>query len=246
MNAGVSVKITYWAEQIGENQLHDLDGVDDFRHDLEREYAAAIHGRPGDLGGGLLHLAVEFVSSISMADVATFLASGMAYDLIKEGTKSLVLRPFIRAYQRLKDRNRDNSLDIDVLRLVLRDSVIIIYRLADGSIVDNLGKILATVGAEYRGLVLRSGETPFEIHVPVFADPSDDRLSGFRVLLDVDEVIRPKPGADYFKLWGLHYDFSRTTRVYDVGRHLLIDEEFLTQDRYDIMWNERFRRSSGG
>jgi hypothetical protein len=244
LNTGASVKITYWAEQTGENKLLDLNGVDAFRQELEQEYASAVHARPGDLGG-LLHMAVEFVSSISMADVAKFLASGMAYDLIKEGTKSLVLRPFIGAYQRLKDRNRGNNLDIDVLRLVLRDSVIVIYRLSDGSICQHLETILTTAAVEYKHLVLRSGETPFEIHVPVFEDPSHDRLSRFRVLLNVDEVIKPRPDVDYVRLWGLLYDFSQTTRVYDVRQHLLIDQGFLTQEWYDIKWNDRFRRASG-
>lgn len=235
MNSGASVKVTYWAEQIGDNKLHDLNGIDAFRDELEREYASAIHGRPGDLGG-LLHLAVEFVSSISMVDVAQFLAAGMAYDMIKEGTKALVLRPFIKAYQRLKDRNPETNLDIDVLRLVLRDSVIVIYRLTDGSVFEHLEKILTIVAGEYTHLILRSGEIPFEIHVPVFEDPSDDRLSRFRVLLDVDEIIEPRPDIDYFKLWGLQYDFSRTTRVYDVHQRLLLDQEFLTQEWYDIKW----------
>lgn len=236
-----SVKVTYWAEQVGENQLDDLPGIEEFRTELEQEYAAAVHGRPGDLGG-LLHMAVEFVSSISMSDVATFIAEGMAYDVLKEGSKSLVLRPFLHAYRKLKDRNRDSQLDIEVLRLTLRDSVLVIYRLSEGSIPANLEKILVAAASEYRHMVLRSGEAPFELHIPVFEDPAADRISRFRVLLGVDETIAPQPQTDYFKLWGLYYDFSRTTRVYDAATHSLIDDEFLTQEWYDIRWAEAFRR----
>lgn len=244
LDSGASVRITYWAEQTGDHKLSDLDGIEAFRVDVARDYVSVIHARPGELGG-LLHLAVEFVSNISMADVATFLASGMAYDAIKSGVNALVLRPFIQAYRKLKARNRDSRLDIEVLRLVLSDSVVVIYRLGDDSILPHLDKILGRLAAEYKHLVLRSGETPFEIHVPVFEDPADDRLSRFRVLLDVDEIIEPKPEADYFKLWGLQYDFSRTTRVYDVERHLLLDETFLTAEWYQIEWDARFRRTQG-
>jgi hypothetical protein len=245
LNSGASVKLVYWAEQVGEDKLHDLNGIGEFREELEQVYATAVHSRLGDLGG-LLHMAVEFVSSISMGDVAQFLLSGMAYDLIKGGTKSLVLRPFIQAYQRLEERNRDLGLDIDVFRIVMRDSIIVIYRLSDGSILGHLEKVLVTAANEYPQMVLRSGEKPYEIHVPVFKDATADRLSRYRVLLDVDETIEPKPARDYFTFWGLQYDFSGTTRVYDLRRHLLIDEEFLTQERYDTLWYERYRRLHDG
>jgi hypothetical protein len=244
VDSGASIKVTYWAEQTGARRLHDLDGAEEFRADLERDYITVVHARPGDLGG-LLHLAVEFVSSISMADLAQCVASGMAWDVIKSGARSVVLRPFIHAYHKLKARNPDIHLDIEIVRLIMSDSVLLIYRLEDDSIVRHLGKILVRVAAEYEHLVLRSGETPFEIHVPVFEDPTDERLSRFRLLLDVDEVLTPKPEVDYFRLWGLQYDFSRTTRVYDVARHLLVDEEFLTQERYAFEWEAKGRRAPG-
>ena len=141
---------------------------------------------------------------------------------------------FIQAYNRLKDRNRDTNVDIEVLRLVLKDSVIAIYRLTDGSIFQHLEKILTTVATEHKHLILRSGEIAFEIHVPVFEDPADDPLARFRVLLDVDEVIEPIPGVDYFELWGLQYDYSsddKSLRCASAPPHL--SWSFLTQERYD-------------
>jgi len=63
LDSGASVRITYWAEQTGDHKLSNLDGIDTFRADLARDYVSVIHARPGELGG-LLHLAVEFVSNI--------------------------------------------------------------------------------------------------------------------------------------------------------------------------------------
>jgi hypothetical protein len=40
VNAGASVKVTYWAEQLGDHAIRDLSGIDAFHDDLEREYAA--------------------------------------------------------------------------------------------------------------------------------------------------------------------------------------------------------------
>ncbi len=99
----------------------------------------------------------------------------------------------------------------------------------------------SAIFTERKDQILRKGEQPFEIHIPVFEDPAEDRLSRFRVLLDVDETIRPNAAADYFRFWGLQYDFSRTARVYDLQRHLLIDERFLTLEWYRIEWESRRR-----
>lgn len=235
MQNGCAVKVSYWAEQIGENRLHDLVGIDEFRKELADAYPSIVRGRPGDLGAGLLHLAVEFVTSISLGDVAGFLASGVAYDLIKDGTRALVLRPFLQAYRKLKERNKD--LDVDSIRLVMGDSVVVVYRLSEDSVIENIESILRTIANEYHHLVRRSGEVPFEIHVPVFQDPAPNPPARFRVLLDVDETLEPKPPKDYLRYWGLVYDFSRRpgleSRVYDVGGHFVLDEEFLTQRMYE-------------
>jgi hypothetical protein len=242
MQSSCAVKITYWAEQIGEHQLRDLVGIDEFRKELAEAYPAVVHGRPSDLGGGLLHLAIEFVSSFSLGDVASFLASGVAYDLIKDGTRALVLRPFLQAYEKLKKQNDD--LDVDSLRLVMNDSVIVVYRLGKDSVLENIQRILKTIASEYHHLVRRSGEAPYEIHVPVFEDPARNPPARFRVLLDVDETIKPKPSSDYLRYWGLVYDFSRgsgaDSRVYDVSSHFVLDEEFLSQRMYEYRTSRSF------
>lgn len=90
--------------------------------------------------------------------------------------------------------------------------------------------------------MLAQGEILLEIHVPVFEGLSPDRLCRFRCLLDVDETIADITTENYFKLWGLWYDYSRSFRVYDVTRELLIDEEFYTQPRYEAKWEEWYRK----
>lgn len=237
-----SVHVTYWAEKNGETTLDDLEGIQAFRRDLQESYVAVVHSRPGDLGG-LWQLTVEFVSSITLGDVAGFIAAGAAYDAIKEGAKQFVLRPFLQAYRQLRERNSASPPDIAVLRLVFGDSILVIHRLGPDSVVQNLESIMRALAREYPHMVLRSGETPFEIHIPVFADLSDDALCRFRVLLDVDETIEPHPETDYLRLWGLVYDYSqKQKRVYEPSRRLLIDAEFLTREEYDVRWSERFAR----
>ena len=233
-----AVKITYWAEQKKDSvSIYDFEGIDDFRKELDENYIAVVQGRPGPLGG-LYELAVEFISNLTLIEVAKFLLGGIAFDVIKSGTKAFVLRPFLRAYQKLKDRNPSFRLDIEKFRIIFQDTAIVVYKITDDSVFAKLEDILKAVAIHSDRLTLGTGERPFEIHVPVFEDPAKDPPCRFRVKLDVDETIAGISKSDYLRLWGLRYDYAGD-RVYDVDKALLIDNEFYDLNRY---WNEMEQR----
>jgi hypothetical protein len=237
---GMAIAVRYWAAQAGPNGLHDLDGIGDFRNDLEEHYVALVKGRPAGLGG-LYRLSVEIVSIFTLGHVVRLLLDGIAFDLLKEGTKRFALRPFLAAYRKLKDRNKHGHADIQELRLIFQDSIVTIDGLGDDSIATSIGEILRSLAANYSNLLLASGEAPYEIHVPVFEDPADDRPSRFRALLDFDETLPSVGLEDYYKLWGLWYDFFSQHRVYDVPRRLLLDEGFMSRQEYWAVMEERWR-----
>jgi hypothetical protein len=240
MHKSTSVKITYWAYPDGPASMIDLNDIEEFRKELEDNYVVAVHGRRSDsCGGGLYELIIELISNISMADVASWLIGGVAFDVLKRGANSLVIQPLLSAYQKLKEKNKENRVKIGELRIILRDSNLIIYNICEDGIFDNLKGILEAVAKHYSKTVLRSGEKPFEIHVPVLEDTSDDRLIRFRVLLDVDETIVPVVPGSYYNYWGLWFDLSCQSRVFDVSADLLLDEEFFTKDRYWAEWKFR-------
>jgi hypothetical protein len=224
----------------------DFTGIEEFRAELAESYISVTHGRPAGAGGGLYELVVEFVSTLTLLDVAKFLLGGIAYDLIKSGSKAFILRPFLTAYGKLRDRNR-GRIDIGELRFIFQDSVLVIYKISNDSISTSLQNILTTFAKHSPTLTLESGERSFEIHIPVFEDPVKDHLCKFRVLLDVDETIKNITPSDYFKFWGVENDYARWKsayyltpfQVYEVERRLLIAEEFYTLDRYWTEWRKR-------
>jgi hypothetical protein len=236
-----SLKITYWAESRGDaRSVYDFDGIEDFRGTLDENYISVVQGRPGPLGG-LYELAVEFVSNLTLVEVAKFLLAGIAFDLIKAGTKSFILRPFLSAYEKLKVRNPIRRLDIEVFRIVFQDTMLVIYKIAEGSIFEKLEEIMKTVALCSDHLTLNTGERPFEIHIPVFEDLANDRPCRFRVKLDVDETIENITSENYFQFWGLHYDYMGD-RVFNVEKGLIVENEFYKQDRYWKEMEERWRR----
>jgi hypothetical protein len=240
MNTSTSVKIIYWAERKDNKSLYDFVGIEEFRQELDQSYVSIIQGRPGPLGG-LHELAVEFIAQLTLIEVAKFLLEGIAFDLIKSGTKAFVLRPFLAAYEKLKGRNPTYRLDIEELRIMFQDTTVVIHKLTNDSIFPHLDKILRTIAFHSAKLTLGTGERPFEIHVPIFEDPTQDRLCRFRVMLDVDETIRNISTSDYFQLWGLRYDYAGD-RVYNLEKGLIIENEFYTLDRYWPEMEERWQR----
>lgn len=240
-----AIKITYWAEQKqGTSSIYDFEGIADFRRELDENYISVVQGRPGPLGG-LYELAIEFISNLTFVEIALFLLEGAAYDIIKSGSKAFVLRPLLTAYQKLKEQNSSSNLDIEEFRLVFQDTVIVIYKIADSSVFECLERILTVVAKHSEVFTLGTGERPLEIHVPVFEDPAKDRPCRYRVKLDVDENISGISKADYFRLWGLRYDYAGD-RVFDVEKGLLIDNEFFALNQYWEVMEERWARERDG
>jgi len=113
MEKAAALKITYWIYPA----KCDFEGANEFRRHLADNYISVIQTRPGDAGGNF-QLGIEFVSQITLVDVAKFLMSGITYDMIKSGAESFVLRPFLEAYKNLRDKNQAHNIDIEQLRMV--------------------------------------------------------------------------------------------------------------------------------
>jgi hypothetical protein len=234
MNHDLAINIDYWAVQEGKKELWELAGIAEFQNDLSQEYVSRVHGRPGDLGGGLYEFAIQIIANISLQDVVKLIADGIAFDLLKSGTKSFVLRPFLVAYEKLKARDTKRDVDIHEIRFMFNDAEVVISKICDNSIYESLGAIFKVLARDFDCLRNGNGEYPYTIQIPVFEDP-EKKLCQFRVLLDVDETIEGISSDSYLEYWGIDYDFERTSRIFDVKRKLLIDSGYLTIDLY---WQE--------
>lgn len=237
MKQDIAINIEYWGVQEEGKRLWELEGIDEFQAELRESYIARISGRPGPLGGGLYEFAIHVITDITLVDVLKWVASGIAFDILKMGTKSFFLRPLLDAYKKIRDKNKDHDVDIEELRFFFQDSELIITNLTGDSIYNNLGAIFKSLSENADHLVGRNGERPYTIQIPVFEDP-DQQLCRFRVLLNVDETISSISDSNYFDYWGLQYDYEGTSRVYDVKRKHLIDSDYLTSNRYRDAWDK--------
>jgi hypothetical protein len=240
-----SVKVRYWVSH-NTKSLHfrDLEGIQDFRAELAETYVSTVQGRPTG-AGGLLRLWVEFQSQCSLSELVRVLLEGAAYDLLRRGGKEFLLKPFVTAYKKLKERNAARIVRIAELRFIFDDAIVVVEDLPNTDLLSQLEKILHTLAENNTRLVLQSGEKPFEICIPVFEDPAEDRPYRFRQILEEDETIpfEKFSAADYFRLWGLQFDYEYSKRVYDVERKLIIDEPFYARSQYWVAMKERWRKA---
>jgi len=242
MGSDTAVVVRYWIATDHPVDFPDLDGIEEFRNDLAAEYVSLVRGRPSG-AGGLLHLCVEIISRFPISHVIQLLIDGAAYDLIKEGSRSLILRPFIAAYKKLRERNVDRLLDIQELRIEFADCQLTMHEVSTNTVIENLQQILAALAEHYDHLARRTGELPYEVHIPVLEDHDEERKTRFRILGNVDEPITGRGPEDYFRYWGIVYGRPWERSVYDVRAGKLLADEFTTVQEY---WQTLSRRRRKG
>src|SRR5712692_3555828 len=121
MDTGTAITVKYWIATDQRSTFPDLDGIDDFQRELAADYISVVKGRPAG-AGGLTRLYVDLISSVSLSHVVQLLLDGIAFDLIKRGAESFLLRPFLAAYKKLQERNKKRGfVDIAELRVQFQD-----------------------------------------------------------------------------------------------------------------------------
>jgi len=129
----------------------------------------------------------------------------VAFDLIKSGTKTFFIRPFLGAYQRFKSRQKgEKCVSIDRFRLVFRDAAITIENLAHTDLLAELENIFQAVAENLELMTQGTKGQLFEIFIPVLEDTSEEPACKFRTLLSTDETLDVSriSRADYLKFLG--------------------------------------------
>lgn len=235
----IAVRIDYWTSPDGSPTGVEPEGIDEFRHDLQEDYVSLVRGQSGACGGGLYDLMVHVTSSISLRDVVSLISGGIAYDLIKSGANSFVLKPLITAIEKLRSRNKKRDIEVDELTFSFQDADIIVKKIGKRPLYNDLEEIFKALAENFEYMKGKTGESPYAIHVPVFEDPNP-RFSRFRALLDVDETIQGISTDSYFEYWGVRYNLEGQIRVFDVQRKFLIDATYMTQKEYWEAWEREW------
>ena len=122
----------------------------------------------------------------------------------------------------LVELETDNQMTIDIreLSIHLADTSIIISRLPNHSIADNIEKILKALSANFVHFTKGLMKMPYEIFVPIFEED------------EISHVGQQNPG--YLNLWGLYFEGEDESVVYDVNDQLIIEKsDFFLLNQWD-------------
>jgi len=129
------------------------------------------------------------------------------------GTR-VITSPFQNHFQQIKEVNTF-TLGIRELSIHLKDIDIVIGRLYENSIPDQIGLLLDSLSQNFVYFTKGMTEMPYEIFIPVFEDISSQTLSDTKI----DRTI----SLDYFSFWGLYFESMENMQIYDYRKRNVID-----------------------
>lgn len=199
------------------SQLTNLDsssgflGLDEFLKSLERDYFSNIHIRKYSSDENNITMALDMICPISLLEMLGHFNKGR-WGQDSEGNSVLQ-----ESFKALCLKNKTKNLDIEELTLFFKDTSIVVKRLYECSIPQQLDNILTEIANHYVFFTKGLTERPYEIFVPVF----EDKLH--HVSKESQEKSSPQQSPKtYFEYWGIYLDSEDEGLIYDLSKNSFI------------------------
>ena len=190
-----------------------IKGLEYFRKGLEKDFYADVYIYNYSSDREETNLSIEFNCNFSLSEALYHLNNPIDSPCPPTGKKT---GKFLNAYAELKNIN-DIALDISELTISLTDTTILISKIYEQSIgeqLENIAMALLDHNIYYtKGLT----ETPFEIFIPVFEEDTLDHSSKLENI-----VANNNNNLDYFIFWGVYYGRNGEAAIYDLNSRKII------------------------
>ena len=193
----------------GINTTDHIKGLELFRKGLEKDFYADVTIYNYSSDGEGTNLSVEFNCNFSLSEALYYLNNPIPNNARSKTREKTGL--FLRAYAKLKNTN-SIPLDISELTIVLMDTSILISKIYQQSISDQLENIAAALLNHNIYYTKGLTETPFEIYIPVFEEDTLARSTHLENIVTNDNT-----NCDYFIFWGVYYDHTGEAAIYDLN-----------------------------
>lgn len=198
----------------------EIVGIDNFKKELSESYIC--QGKDADLpscseGGEIwfkIFIDIDFVQFIGGA-----IAGGIAWDLIKSGTKKYFLQPLINAIKKLETENKNHwGLNIQTMIFSFDDIEIVI-----GGINPNRISVVSKVFNEFFKhriqIVEKIGFPIKQIKTPITYNTSSDGNITGPYYLNTDTELEID---DYLKIWQINY-FRGDWAIYNLQDSMILE-----------------------
>jgi len=190
----------------GFNRGLKIKGLDVFVKSLERHFFSEVSLRNYYSVKSSVQLAIELDCNLSLVEMLFHFNKG-TWGNFRQNKSS-----FAHLLNRLITEN-EVRVDAEEVTLFLKDTTIVINKIYDNSISEQLENIFKHIGKHYVYFSKGLTETPYEIYIPVFEECSH----GNDTLLHNIEAGNHRK-KDYFKYWGLYYESEEDAVIYDLRK----------------------------
>ncbi|SDL44196.1 hypothetical protein [Kriegella aquimaris] len=196
------------------NQNFQINGLEDFRKSLEKNYFSEITFRQYSSHNESVNLVVEMDCNLSLVEVLYHFNKGN-WGNFKSGQSTLINE--VRTLGKLNDF----AVDIEEFSINLKDTSIIIKKNYNQSIPEQFENIFASIGSHYVHFTRGLTEIPYEIYISVFEETAGKYSS---LAHEFDEAKNDTENG-FLKFWGMYYDSEEDGVIYDLENLCIVSGE---------------------
>lgn len=200
-----------------------FEGIPEFKEQLQQSYQFQLRTKwISSYAEGAEFWMTLFVNSELSKFLASAVAGGMAWDLIKVGSKNYIFTPFINALEELNTKNEQNWNGLKILKFKFQFDDCEIYV---GGLNENFTSIMSNVFNEISkkkpkferlvGLKVIKIELPVKIDKREWVEESDK--------YKVDTSNKNHSINAFLKLWKLTFETEFPVMIYDFKNDTLKD-----------------------
>ena len=194
----------------GNSKMNRLDAL---KKHLENYLLSDVRVRKMSLSPGYRDLVVEVDCNFRFSEVLLCIKNEStntinSLDSLEDQKTSHFFNLLLKIYSECTP-----EIDIEELVINLKDTTLIIGRIYEHSIPDQLENIFTSLANHHASFTKEINEMPYEIYIPVFEE---------NTLQNPDSNLkRNKDTMDYFGFWGLYFESEEDAVIYDLEKRTL-------------------------
>ena len=196
-----------------------ISGLRKFRRDMEREYFSRVKVRNCTPDLNHISLVIEMDCPFNLREMSTHLKEGRWARTHRDPFTGLPISPLDNALFELQLLN-EPLLDVEEFSIFLNDCSIIVKKIYQHSIQEQLADIFEAISLHIDKLTSNFQHIPYEIYVPVF---EEDLIENDINIANIEQANNEK--KDYFKYWGLYFDNQEEAVIYELTKKRIISGE---------------------
>ncbi len=185
-------------------------GLDGYLKSLEKDYFANVSLRNYNSNEFTVEMTIDIQCHLSLLEMLAFFTKS------RWGFSGGEVSALKKSFNALTELNTI-KLDIEELTLLLDDTSIIIKKIYNQSIPDQLNEILSEISNHYIYFSKGLTEKPYEIFVPVFEDCVAENEKDHSLF-----HAKEKTPKSYFEFWGVYLESQEDALIYDVSKNAYI------------------------